>query len=334
MKDIMTLPFRDVQYVYNTGCNLASKSAYCTVPKQRTPRASLDKILEVCQLFKRNDLQVKILGGNPSDENDFVYLVEEMNRLNLDYAITDNAINYSKLVDYGVKGAIFSLDTLGDSDIGGCSLIKSRKAKEIIPLVKDSLNYIGANIIINTLNIEEIPKIIEFLTENNAIANLCPLIVGANCDFIYRSSESNYSLDKLNNREKIQKLTDKLVEMKTCGYKIGVPEEYLKVLPNAISSNGNKNYAWNCSSMDTIPLLRVNTDLSLMICSDLIGKSVSKYSVFDIENRFNEINASWVNDVQRTNCCNNNGCYWSNIVIADIYNRKGFGTLEATRRNQ
>jgi len=60
---------------------------------------------------------------------------------------------------------------------------------------------------------------------------------------------------------------------------------------------------------------------------------MSKYSVFDIESKFDEINTSWVNDAQKAKCCENNGCYWSNIVIADIYNRKGLGTLEATRRN-
>lgn len=327
----MKLPFRDVQYVYNNDCNLANRANYCNVPKNATERAPFYKIQDACRIFKRHDLQVKILGGNPSDENDFERFIKWMNYLDLDYVITDNAINYQKLIDCKVKGAIFSLDTLGDSDIGGCSIIKSMKAKEIIPLVQDSFGYLGANIIVNSLNIEEIPKIIEFLTENNAIANLCPLIVGTNDDFIYRASNSHYSLDKLNNYdEKVQKLSDRLIEMKFSGYKIGVPEEYLKILPNVIMKN---YYGWNCSSISTIPLLRVNTDLSLMICSDLVGDNISKYSVFDIENKFDDVNTSWVNDNQKVKCCKNNGCYWSNIVIADIYNRKGFGTLEATRRN-
>lgn len=327
----MKLPFRDVQYVYNNVCNLANIANYCTVPKNAKKRASFHKIEDACKIFRRHKLQIKILGGNPSDEKDFERFVGWMNFLDLDYAITDNAINYQKLIDCKVKGAIFSLDTLGESDIGGCSFIKSMKAKEIIPLVKDSFGYIGANIIINSLNIDEIPKIIEFLTDNNAVANLCPLIVGENDNFIYRAKDSPYSLDKLNNYyEKIQKLSDRLIEMKSSGYKIGVPEQYLELLPDVIMKN---YYAWNCSYIDDIPLLRVNTDLSLMICSDLIGESISKYSIFDIESKFDEINTSWRNDIQRTICCKNNGCYWSNIVIANIYNRLGFGTLEATRRN-
>ncbi len=322
---------KDVQYVYNKACNLANISDYCIIPKNDVRRPPFYKIQEACQIFRRYNLQVKILGGNPSDEKDFECFVKWMNYLDLDYAITDNATNYQKLIDCKVKGAIFSLDTLGDSDIGGCSIIKSRKAKEIIPLVKDSFDYLGANIIINSLNIDEVPKIIEFLTEHNAIANLCPLMVGKNDDFIYRANDSSYSLDKLNNyHEKIQKLSDRLLEMKLSGYKIGVPEEYLEILPKVIKKN---YYDWNCSSINSIPLLRVDTDLSLMVCSDLIGDSISKYSIFDIENKFDEINKSWIDDSQRIKCCQNNGCYWSNIVIADIYNQKGFGTLEATRRN-
>jgi hypothetical protein len=327
----MKLPFRDAQFVFNKDCNLASRANYCTVPKDLSKKAPFHKVQEACQIFKRHDLQVKILGGNPSDDKDFERLIKWMNLLNLDYAITDNAINYQKLIDCKVRGVLFSLDTLGYCDIGGCSTIKSRKAKEIIPMVKDSFEYIGANIIINSLNIDEIPKIIEFLTDNNAIANLCPLIVGKNDNFIYRASDSPYSLEKLNNfHEKILELSDRLIEMKSCGYKIGVPEEYLITLPNVIM---NGFYNWNCSNIKTIPLLRVNTDLSLMICSDLTGDSISKYSIFDIETRYDEINKSWAEDNQKTKCCKNNGCYWSNIVIADIYNRKGFGTLEATRRN-
>jgi hypothetical protein len=327
----MKLPFIDVQYVYNNDCSLAKRANYCTVPKNATKRASFDKIHDACIIFKRHSLQVKILGGNPSDEEDFERFIKWINCYDVDYVVTDNAMNYQKLIDCKVKGVIFSLDTLGDSDIGGCSIIKSMKAKEIIPLVKDSFSYIGANIIINSLNIDEIPKIIEFLTENNAIANLCPLIVGKNDDFIYRSSDSPYSLDKLDNyKEKIKKLSDTLVEMKYDGYKIGVPEEYIKMLPDVIVNN---HYGWNCSHIKTIPLLRVNTDLSLMICSDLIGDNISKYSIFDIEHKFYEINRLWVNDAQKLKCCKNNGCYWSNVVIADIYNKKGFGTLEATRRN-
>ena len=326
----MKLPFKDVQFVYTKDCNLANKADYCTVPKNATNKAPFHKVQDACQIFKRHNLQVKILGGNPSDEKDFEYLIKCMNFLDLDYAITDNAINYQKLIDCKARGALFSLDTLGDSDIGGCSIVKSRKAKEIIPLVNGSFDYLGANIIINSLNIDEIPKIIEFLTENNAIANLCPLIVGENDNFIYRASDSPYSLNKLSNyNEKIRKLSDDLIEMKSCGYKIGVPEEYLEMLPDVIMKNC---YNWNCSGIKTIPLLRVNTDLSLMICSDLVG-DMSRYSVFDMENKFDEINKSWVEDNQKTKCCQNNGCYWSNIVIADIYNRKGFGTLDATRRN-
>jgi molybdenum cofactor biosynthesis enzyme MoaA len=326
----MKLPFIDVQYVYTNDCNLASRADYCTVSKNRIQRATFSKIQEACKIFRRHNLQVKILGGNPSDEKDFERFIKWMNFLDLDYVVTDNAMNYQKLIDCEVKGAMFSLDTLGDSNIGGCSTIKSMKAKEIIPLVKDSFSYIGANVIINSLNIDEVPKIVEFLTENNAVANLCPLIVGKNDNFIYRSSDSPYSLDKLDNYyEKVKKLSGRLLEMKLGGYKIGAPEKYLEMLPNVIMKN---RYSWNCSNINTIPLLRVNTDLSLMICSDLIG-DVSKYSVFDIESKFDEINTSWVNDVQKKKCCENNGCYWSNIVIADIYNRKGFGTLEATRRN-
>lgn len=327
----MKFPFIDVQYVYNKECNLAKITNYCIFPNSRKRRASLHDIFRALKVFKKHNFQVKILGGNPSDDVDFELFIKEMNRLDIDYAITDNAINYQKLIDCKVKGVLFSLDTLGTSHIGGCSYVKSMKTKEIIPSIKDSFEYLGANIIINSLNIREIPNIIEFLTENNAVANLCPMIIGKNDNFVYRANDNPYSLEKMDNYYgELQKLCGKLIEMKNSGYKIGVPRKYLELLPDVIRNNG---YEWNCHYIMDIPILRVNTDLSLMICSDLIGEDMSKYSIFDIEDKFEEINESWVNDSQKRRCCMNNGCYWSNIVISDIYVRKGFGTLDATRRN-
>lgn len=345
----MELPFRDVQYVYTNKCNLANETNYCTVPKHVTQRASFDKIQEACKIFKNHNLQVKVLGGNPSDESDFECFIKWMNFLDLDYVVTDNAMNFPSSYDeymekpnpmllYGVKGLMLSMDTLGKSNIGGCSFIKSMKAKQFLYHLKHNIykyrkqfNYLGANVVINTMNYKEIPKIVEFLTEHNAVANLCPLIVGKNKDFVFRISESVFSLDKLNNRyEKLKELVSKLIEMKESGYKIGVPVEYLENLPDVVEKN---YWSWNCYHINTIPILRVNTDLSLMVCSDLVGDKVSKYSIFDIEDKFEEINTAWINDNQRIRCCENNGCYWSNIVIANIYRSKGLGTLEATRRN-
>lgn len=329
----MELPFKDVQYVYTNKCTLAEKTNYCTVSNHIVSRANMEQIKKACNIFKQNNLQVKVLGGNPSDENDFEEFIKYMNHLDLDYVITDNAINGYKLANYNflIKGLIFSLDTLGKSNIGGCSYEKSMHAKRIIPYLENHIKYIGANVIINSLNISEIPEIIEFLTNHNAITNLCPLIVGKNKNFVFRISDSPYSLDKIKNRYDIIKtLVLKLLEMKKSGYKIGVPDEYLENLPDAIKKKG---WGWNCYHINEIPILRINVDLSLMVCSDLCGSSISKYSVFDIEDKFDKINRSWVNDSQRISCCSNNGCYWSNIVIADIYRRKGYGTLEATRRN-
>ncbi len=326
----MKLPFRDVQYVYTNQCGLANKTNYCTVPKNITQKANIEVIKRACDIFKEHNLQIKVLGGNPSDEEDFCQFIEYLNKKRIDYVVADNAINYEKLLGLNVKGVMFSLDTLYENNIGGCSYEKSLMSKKVIELYHDMFEYIGANIVINSLNYKEIPEIIEFLTENDVIANICPLIVGHNKDYIFRVGDSPYSLDKLNNRhEKIKELSNNLIEMKNSGFKIGVPIEYLEHLPDVIKKN---YFDWNCYSINTIPILRVNTDLSLMVCSDIIG-SMKKFSIFDINNKFSEINRAWINDKEKIRCCENNGCYWSNIVIADIYRRKGLGTLEATMRN-
>ncbi len=325
------LPFRDVQYVYTNICNLAKKTNYCKVPENMKNRANIKEIKKALDIFKRFNLQVKVLGGNPSDENDFYEFIDYMNKIELDYVVTDNSMNYENLEYANVKGVMFSLDTLGKSNIGGCSYDKSMKAKQAIPLIRSFVKYLGANIIINMMNIDEIPEIIKYLTMYNAIANLCPLIVGENKNFrfTFRVKESKYSLNDVK-RDKLEDLSKKLIEMKKSGYLIGCPEEYIEKLPDVIMKH---SYGWNCDHISSIPILRVNTDLSLMICSDIEGTEISKYTIFDLEDSYDEINRAWLIDKHKRYCCEQNGCYWSNIVIADIYRRQGLGTLEATRRN-
>lgn len=323
------LPFKDVQYVYTSKCNLAEKTNYCIVPTNTTTKANIEQVKNACDVFKRNNLQVKVLGGNPSDEEDFCQFIYYMNKIGLDYVVTDNAFNIEKLLALNVKGVMFSLDTLGESDIGGCSYVKSMKAKEVITLYHDEFKYLGANVVLNTKNLDEIENIIKFLTEHKAVANICPMITGHNDKFIFRIKEHRSALEHAFPLD-IKVAVEKLIEMKRSGYKIGCPEEYLENLPNVINPF---RYNWDCSKMTSIPILRVNTDLSLMVCSDLIGSKISEYTIFDIENQFDRINRAWLTDFQRDECCKRNGCYWSNIVIADIYRKQGMGTLEATRRN-
>ncbi len=328
------LPFKDVQYVYTNKCHMSNITNYCSVPKNIKPKTEIRWIKRACDLFKKYDLQVKVLGGNPSDEDDFCEFITYMNDIGLDYVITDNATNIQKLLNRDVKGVMFSLDTLGRNNIGGCSSAKSVNAIRAIEHYYDNFDYIGANIVINSKNIYEIPLIIEFLTEHNVIANLCPLISGHNdkINYLFRVSESQYSLDKLKNcRDKIKGLVNILIEMKSSDYKIGCPVEYLEDLPQVIKC-GCDWFNWGCKHITDIPILRVNTNLSLMVCSDISG-SMERHTVFDIESKFDEINKTWVSDNNRIHCAENNGCYWSNIVIADIYRNQGMGTLEATRRN-
>lgn len=325
------IDFKDVQYVYSTDCGLARLSNYCTVSKSKRKRAELSDIFNALDVFKKYHLQVKVLGGNPSDEDDFPSFIEYMNKIGLDYVVTDNALNYFKLADSKVNGVMFSLDTLGKNDIGGCSYRKSMLAKSVIPWIRSRVDYIGANIVMNKKNIGEIEKIIEFLTENNAVANLCPLIIGQNknFDYMFRIKESPYALNEFKN-DKLKELCKRLIEMKKSDYLIGCPEEYLEKLPDVILKTG---FGWNCRNISSIPILRVNNDLTLMICSDIEGREVSKYTIFDLEEKYNEINTEWILDENRRQCCEQDGCYWSNIVIADIYRSKGYGTLEATRKN-
>ncbi|MEA2098377.1 MAG: hypothetical protein U9P70_04890 [Patescibacteria group bacterium] len=374
---------KDIQWVITNKCDLAFTDGHCAVPNtDQMPEllnGGISDIFRIIDALAIMDFEVKILGGNPSDNRSaFLSVIDRMNKRDITYAITDNAMNEKTILEavkqHSVKGFVFSIDTLKslpqyrslqEIDIGGCSPLKSAAALKLIPKIRSKVPYVAVNTMIHAGNIKQIIPIVKHCTDelNGVIVNLCPIIHGSLLNdlgenlYIFRGQTDSFSL-QLKHKPAFVKLMDELIELKKSGYLIGVPVEYLELL----KSNVCGEFTWNCGELERCPIFRLFPNGMLGVCSDLVGRDMQykgltlfdllstdrhilnemdknklgftpKLTIEDLIRNSGKINEAWLNDRDRNLCCKKGGCAWSNIIIASIYQKKGYGTLTATTKN-
>ncbi len=142
--------------------------------------------------------------------------------------------------------------------------------------------------------------------------NTCPLIWGKWDKFLYRAPDKEFAL-RPKHRAKVEQVMAILLNMKGQGYNLACSERYVALLAEVCCQN--KCFGWNCGQLNSCPLLRVNSDLSLMVCSDLQGDEVRGCQLSDLldSNKYAAFQRAWLNDNDRLNCDSKYGCYWSNV---------------------
>lgn len=298
---------KDIQWVITNKCGMQTENTHCAVPYNIMPELldyGIGDTLQIIDAIATLGLEVKILGGNFSDNRQaFLLTIDRMNKRGINYAIADNAINQTTILEainsYGVNGFVFSLDTLRSIpkyqnlhgiDIGGCSPRKSAMALELIPEIRGKVPYIAVNHMIHAGNMEQTVSIVKYCTDelSGVIVNLCPMIHGSLLDehgnelYKFRSATETVIPYVLQNKHKPEfiKLMNELIELKASGYTIGVPVEYLKLLKENIFGK----FSWNCGDFERCPILRLFPDGTFGVCSDLVGRNMHrrKLTPFDL----------------------------------------------------
>lgn len=290
---------KDIQWVITNCCDLAFGSGHCTVPHSAMPellKNNLGEIFEIVDVIATLGLEAKLLGGNFSDSRQaFLAVVDRMNKRGINYAITDNAINHSTILEaisnHGVNGFVFSLDTLRSIpkyrklpgiDIGGCSPKKSAAALQLISEIRGRVPYMAVNTVIHAGNLEQIVPMVEYCTEELAgtIVNLCPLIHGSLLNeyrknvYIFRGPTETVMPYILQAKHKVRfvQLMNELIELKESGYAVGVPVEFLELL----KENTCGKFTWNCGETKQCPILRLFPNGRLGVCSDIVGDDMQR----------------------------------------------------------
>ncbi|MFH1601339.1 MAG: radical SAM protein [Candidatus Shapirobacteria bacterium] len=326
----------EAQYVITNECPLAKKSKYCVVPQftVKEPKDWKIKTQALQALYDNGVRVLKFLGGEPFCVPGIENIIEFSNKLEgLNYAITTNAVDQKKILGIvdrqGIKGVFVSLDSLNSyahkaeaQELWGCSTLKSKMGIRLLLALKGKVEFLGANTIVHAGNLDQLPEILEFLTEIGATMNICPLIWGKiNGNYVYRTSNKPKTSLGEKDRKRLEKAMKKLVKMKHQGYNLGCPDFYALNL----AQYSIPRMSWRCGQIKELPILRIGPDLNLMICSDLRGKRISRFNVFDLQDKYDQILKAWKTDPQRLYCCSHpkGGCYWSNIVRGNANKGRG-----------
>ncbi|MDD5750429.1 MAG: radical SAM protein [Candidatus Pacebacteria bacterium] len=317
---------REAQWVMTYQCELNRVSKYCSLGSHGREEASLQEKLAAIKILEAIGVKtLKLLGGEFFDQSGAEEILGALNASGLDFVITTNALAERRILAFAGSalfkpgsGLFFSLDFLDKRfTAGGCSTVKTLAAIELIPKLAE-LPFpplLGVNTVIHNKNLGELPGILRWITGYNGYMNICPLIWGDWQKFIYRAPGKDMALGP-EHRRCVAETMNVLSALKRQGCNLACSQRYVRGLADACC--GGERFAWDCGSLKRLPLLRVDSDLSLMVCSDIRGEDVSKFRLDDLldeRHRAGFIEA-WLNDADRTYCAENFGCYWSNMLRA------------------
>ncbi len=126
--------------------------------------------------------------------------------------------------------------------------------------------------------------------------------------FIYRpptETVSQYVL-RPEHQSRLTQLVKKLIELKDSDYKIGVPVEYLELIEEHACRSGRNSCT--CSGFEGCPILRIFPDGHLGVCSDLRGKEIEEFTIFDFAKNPNKVIKAWLDDSERKLCYEKQEC--------------------------
>lgn len=315
----------EAQVLLTRRCNL--DCSYCKLTRKKMNELSPNQ-------WKRSFLNmesigirtVKILGGEPTIFEGIEELIRFINdNTGLRFALLSNSVmsdeKLNRLAEAGIQGYFASVDKITDIKKNNThSGVKSRCGFEKLLKLRDmGVRILGANIVITKENLHDLPEMISELTENGIWSNLCPVISGNEDFWEFRSDSSDNGIRLTDeDRDDIDIVMKKLVDMKRDGLKIAVPESYLLNM----SGHGVDN-DWKCTEMLQ---LRIDSDGGMMLCNDYRGNIAEKYNIVDMNPElYLQFRKEW-NEERRVFDCP--GCYWSCFLNAEYNLNRGINEFD------
>ena len=291
-------------------CKLAEKQfdAELTTKEWKNAFLTLDKI---------GIKTVKIMGGEPTYLDDLEEILEFIGKnTNLKYALLSNSLisdaRLDSLVNAGLQGYFASVDVIKNADL---SLDQEKKANAgfdvLLKLKAKGVKLLGANVVITSKNLQDIPETVSVLSNNGIWVNLCPVIHDntqkSGRDWEYRKVVDETALFKDEDIPKLKEVINKLLQLKKDGVRLAVPDSYL-----ANMEKYGVNCSWQCTRFSQ---LRIDADGALMLCNDIRGDVSKKYNIRTLtSDGYAEFKRAWTQERNAINC---SGCYWSCFYFAE-----------------
>lgn len=305
-------------------CNIMC--GYCKlIEKQFDNELTTDEWKKAFLLLEKLGIKtVKLMGGEPTVLEHLEEILTFINEnTNIKYAVLSNSIisdeRLQSLVNAGLQGYFASVDTIkATSSETDDSKKKAHAGFEVLKkLKKMGVKLLGANVVITSKNLDDLPETVTTLSNEGVWINLCP-VINANGGTDSRDWEYRKVVDEsaLLRKEDVPKLNDtmiKLLQLKQEGLRLAVPDNYLINM-----SKFAVNCDWQCGQFSQ---LRLDADGALMLCNDIRGDVAEKYNIRTLTlESYEAFKKDWQKEREAINC---SGCYWSCFYFAEENLRLG-----------
>ncbi|MBW2963511.1 radical SAM protein [Candidatus Woesearchaeota archaeon] len=310
----------EAQIILTRDCQI--RCGYCKLAKNGPYDNELglsEWKLALTNLDKVGFKTVKIMGGEPTVKEWLPEMIQFSNETtNLRIGLLTNgqfSDEYGKrLADVGLMAIFASIDGIDEVvSVGRDAEKKSHMGYSLLLKAKDwGIPLRASNTVINRKNIEQIPELVDRLSQEGIYVNLCPVI--------WTNQEREYSQQipedlkfKPSDEMLMNHVMIKLLQMKHDGARISVPDSYL-----INASRYGINVDWQCQDFSQ---LRIDADGALTLCNDFRTDLTEKHNVLDLtQKKYLAFVKDWYETRAKTKC---GGCYWSCFLQAEDNIKQG-----------
>lgn len=312
------MPITEAQIFLTRQCNLSC--GYCKLVENRT----LDELdfrgwTEAARRMQEIGIKTaKILGGEPTVKPWLPELIREFELAGIRTALLSNSSFDEEMCDRLIAGGLYgyfaSVDGLEELEqYDGYTSRKSHSGYAMLKKLKQrGVPLLAANTVIHRKNIDEIPVLVQRLSDEGFYINLCTIqhttdprrefsrtsaaqpAVGCNTRFTEED------------RPLLAELARTLIAMQSRGVKIAVPASYLENMPQ---------YAPDCSwRCDRLYQLRIDADGGLMLCNEYRTELADCFNIAGMDPAgWSAFQNEWTEQREALDC---HGCYWSCFLHA------------------
>lgn len=298
-------------------CNLMC--GYCKLTeKQFNNELSVDEWKETFSTLEKIGIKtVKLMGGEPTALERLEEIIRHINEhTNIKFALLSNSLisdeRIDSLVNAGLQGYFASVDAIKNIDHNSDQERKANAGFEVLKKLKSKgVKLLGANLVITTKNLSDIPETVSVLSNEGIWVNLCSVIHDnrqkGQREWEYRKVVDDSVLLKGEDIPALNNIMIKLLQLKQDGVRIAAPDSYLINM-----SRYGVDCSWQCTRFSQ---LRIDADGALMLCNDIRGDVSGKYNIKTLTaEKYQEFQRDWQMERERTSC---SGCYWSCFYLAE-----------------
>lgn len=256
-------------------CNLRCRMCSVWRHSNKEKEMSLEQFRELSSILKKLNITIVNLGGGePFLREDLTEIVKIFKK-DFNVRIQTNSLLASEekikeLAKAGLDGVSISLDTLNPQKqefICNQKDVWYKIIKKII-LFSQILSKKGSILLVNTVvskqNIHELPKLTDFVNRLGVCASFVPVLLSdkKNHDSPFRDYAPELAFDK-QDHPLIEKIYEKLIEMKKDGYYISNSDSSLRESATFLK----ENYLWKCDAGKLY--FHIDPDGSFIPCAEL-----------------------------------------------------------------